>query len=238
MIDYCVAANCGGKTNIYKRAAGTLYKSAYYLLFSALLPLLCFFVSAWQTVNAASFQQRQDFSLTSNKSFVKVPFDLFENNILIQCRINNSQPAWFIFDTGANINLINERLFESLGLGAERAVNLTGGGGGAVTVSLTEGVTVRLPGIEAYRQATASAPLGALPSYFGRDVEGIIGAPFIKNFVVEIDYVHRMLTFYDPQFYNLSSERDAVELENRSGYPFMKIELSVTGRQTITDHFL
>jgi hypothetical protein len=207
--------------------------------FFALAFLLSPPVSARQIVNAASFQQsRQDFRLTAGKGFVKVPFDSFENNILIQFRINNSQPAWFIFDTGANINLVNERLFQSLGLGAGRAVNLTGGGGGTVSGSITEGVTVSLPGVEAYNQATASAPLGLLPSYFGRDVVGIIGTPFIKNFVVRIDYAHRMLTLYDPEFYNLSSDRDAVELENRNGYPFMKIDLSVTGQDTITDHFL
>jgi hypothetical protein len=207
--------------------------------FFALAFLLCSSVSAWQIVNAASFQQsRQDFRLISGKGFVKVPFDLFENNILIQFRINDSQPAWFILDTGANINLVDERLFQSLGLGAERAINLTGGGGGAVSGSFTEGVTVSLPGVEAYNQATASAPLGLLPSYFGRDVVGIIGAPFIKNFVVKIDYARRVLTFYDPKVYNLSSDRDAVELENRNGYPFMKIELSVIGQDTITDHFL
>jgi hypothetical protein len=196
-------------------------------------------VITWQTGNATSFQQRQqDFSLASDKGFVKVPFDLFENNILIQTRINSSQPAWFIFDTGANINLVNEPLFQSLGLGAERAVNLTGGGGSTVRGSLTEGVTVSLPGIEAYNQATASAPLGPLPTYFGRDVEGIIGTPFIKNFVIEIDYAHRMLTFYDPKVYNLSAEREALELENHNGYPFMKVDLSLTGQDTITDHFL
>jgi hypothetical protein len=192
-----------------------------------------------QTVRAASLHQsRRDFRITSGKGFVKVPFDLFENNILIRAGINNSQPAWFIFDTGANINLVNERLFQGLGLGSERAVDLTGGGGGAVQGSLTEDVTVSLPGVEAYRQVTASAPLGPLPSYFGRDVEGIIGTPFIKNFVVEIDYARKVLTLYDPKFFNLSGERDAVELENRNGYPFMKVDLSLTGQGTITDYFM
>jgi hypothetical protein len=191
-----------------------------------------------QTVSAASLHQsRLDFRITSGKSFVKVPFELFENNILIRVGINNSQPAWFIFDTGANINLVNERLFRNLGLGSERAVDLTGGGG-TVQGSLTEDVTVSLPGVEAYRQVTASAPLGPLPSYFGRDVEGIIGTPFIKNFVVEIDYARKVLTLYDPKFYNLSGERDAVELENRNGYPFIKVGLSLNGRDTITDDFM
>ncbi len=217
---------------------------------SLIIPLIlsCLFVAASlpcrsvtrrQTVNAASSRQsRQEFRLTSDGGFAKVPFDLFEGNILIQFRVNNSQPAWFIFDTGANINLVNEPLFQSLGLGGGREVNLTGGGGGAVSGSFNEGVTVSLPGVEAYNQATASAPLGPLPSYFGRDVEGIIGTPFIRNFVVEIDYARRVLTFYDPKVYNLSGERDAIELENRNGYPFMKVALSVTGRDLVNDYFM
>src|ERR1700682_5432509 len=43
-----------------------------------------------------------------NNGSVRVPFDLYGNNILIQVRVNDSPPVWFVFDSGASINVINE----------------------------------------------------------------------------------------------------------------------------------
>lgn len=167
---------------------------------------------------------------------MKVPFDLFENNILVQCRINDSRPIWLIFDTGASVNVLDERMVKELALSTSGAADLNAGGG-AVTGALVGGATLSLPGAEAYGQLIAAVPLDPLPGYFGRDVRGIIGNNFISNFVVEIDYAARTLTFHDPDAYNLSGELDAVEIENRGGIPFMKVELSMTGRDIVAGWF-
>jgi hypothetical protein len=81
-------------------------------------------------------------------------------------------------------------------------------------------------------------PLDAMAASFGRDVQGIIGNNLIQHFVVEIDYANQTLVFHDPKTYNLSTQHDAVELEFRGGNPFMKVDLSLTGKDSITDLFL
>lgn len=203
----------------------------------ALALQVCAPVMAQQGGSVVPAQQNQpDFRLVSSKGSVKVPFDLFENNILLQFRVNNSQPIWFIFDTGASVNVINEKLANNLGLTSRGVVNPSGGGG-TVSGTFSEGATVGLPGVEAFKQRFFAIPLDALPTYFGRDVEGIIGTDFIRNFVVEIDYTNETLTFYDPKTYNLSGEPDTLLLENRDGTPYVKVALSLDGRNTITDQF-
>jgi hypothetical protein len=97
--------------------------------------------------------------------------------------------------------------------------------------------TISLPKVVAYRQPIVSAPLEALPAFFGRDVQGLIGTPFLKNFVIEIDYAAKTLTFYDPKVYNLSREREAIEMQDRNGFPFVPVELSLNGRDSFTDWF-
>ncbi len=149
-----------------------------------------------------------------------MPFDFYWDGILIQVRVNNSQPVWLALDTGMNVNLLNERLFTSLGLNAKGAATLTGGGG-ATAGQFTDNATISLPGIEAYKQLIASAPLDAL-RLMGRDVEGFIGTPFLRNFVVEIDYANKLLTFHDPKVYSLTGDRKAIEMEGRNGWPFVK----------------
>jgi hypothetical protein len=87
-------------------------------------------VVARQSENVSSVQQTQpDFRIAPTKGSVKVPFDFYWNTILLQARINNSRPIWLALDTGANLNLISQSLFRSLGLNAKAAASLTGGGG-------------------------------------------------------------------------------------------------------------
>jgi hypothetical protein len=195
-------------------------------------------VLARQSANASSPRQSSpDFRIASGKGFVKVPFDFYLNSILLPVRVNDSPPVWLALDTGANLNLINRRLFESLGLNAKGAAELSGGGG-TVQGQLAEGATLSLPGVEAYKQTIASAPLDDMTAFFGRDVQGLLGTPFIKNFVLEIDYAGKTLTFYDPKVYNLKDSREAIELEGRRGWPFAEVELSLNGRDKVTDKFM
>jgi hypothetical protein len=173
----------------------------------------------------------------SGQSGTRVPFDLFENNILVQARINGSQPVWLVLDTGASIDVLNERLFKSLGLLGAGAVHLNAGGG-AASGTFAEGATINLQGVEATGQRIAAVPLDEMKTYFGRDVEGLLGNNFLGNFVVEIDYAGRTLTFHDPKTFNLAGDPEAIPLENRGGIPFAKVEVSVSGRDAVTEQFL
>jgi hypothetical protein len=166
-----------------------------------------------------------------------VPFDLYGNNIIVQVRVNNSRPVWCVFDSGASVNVFNDRAVKTLGL-ATHGTGTLDALGGTATGSFVEGATISLSGVEATNQRIAAVPLDALSAYSGRDVQGLIGNNFIQNFVVEIDYLHRTLTFHDPQAYNLAEARDAVELENRGGNPFVRADISLDGRGAITDWFL
>lgn len=206
-------------------------------LLLTLASMLCLTVTGeWRGSRFAARQHPPAYRLSSGRASVKVPFDLFENNILVRCRINNSPPLWLIFDTGASVNVLDERLVKELGL-STRGTSTLNAGGGAVTGAFVEGATLSLPGVEADQQLIAAVPLDPLPGYFGRDVRGIIGNNFISHFVVEIDYATRTLTFHDPNAYNLSGEPDAVEVENRGGIPFVKVEFSMNGRDPVTGWF-
>jgi predicted aspartyl protease len=187
-------------------------------------------------ITPAVQQNQPGFRLASDKGYVNVPFDLYGDNILIPVRVNNSQPIWLIFDSGASINVINQRTIERLGLKTKGSVNLNAGGG-SVGGAFVESATVSLTGVEAFNQMIAAAPLDALAAYSGRDIQGLIGNNFIQKFVVEIDYAHRLLIFHDPHAYSLAHEPDAIRLENRGGNPFIKVELSLNGHETMTDLF-
>jgi hypothetical protein len=176
------------------------------------------------------------FHISLDRSSTKVPFDLYRNGILVQARINNSEPIWLALDTGASINILNQRIFDRLALTSKGNINL-GGGGGTARGQLAENVTISLAGVEVFKQPIASIALDGL-SQEGRDVEGLIGTPFLMNFVVEVDYEQRMLTFHDPKSYSLAKNPDAIPMEGRDGWPFIEAEVSINGSDTATDKFM
>lgn len=202
-----------------------------------LISLNSFPIFAQQTVTTSRPQQKSPPPrASSDNSAIKTPFDLYGNNILIQISINNSQPIWCVFDSGANVNVINERTAKKLGLAIKGSSTLDANGGTA-NGSFVENTTIAISNAKATHQTIFAVPLDALAEYSGRDVQGIIGNNFIQNFVVEIDYANRTLIFHDPQAFNLADDPDALELENRDGNPFIKAQISLDGKTVITDSF-
>lgn len=181
-------------------------------------------------------QQSSNPRASADESAVKVPFDLYGNNILVQISVNNSPPLWFVFDSGANVNVINERLARKLKLAIKGGSTLDANGGTA-SGSFVEDTTINISSVKVSNQTIFAVPLDALAEYSGRDVQGILGNNFIQNFVVEIDYANQTLIFHNPQIYNLAGMPDTIELENRDGNPFIKAQLSLDAKTIITDSF-
>lgn len=82
------------------------------ILISTGSPALAQQTACTSPLREASPKQRA----TSDDAPVTVPFDLYGNNILVRARINDSQPLWWVFDSGASLNVLNERIAKKLGL--------------------------------------------------------------------------------------------------------------------------
>ena len=80
-----------------------------------------------------------------------------------------------------------------------------------------------LVGLDGFAQPVAVAlPFSDLPSALGRDLDGIIGAEFIRQFVVEIDYRARMLTLHDRDMFAYTGHGEALPLDFTSnGHPVL-----------------
>lgn len=200
-----------------------------YVLF-LLISSICLTAAAQET------KQKPAIGGKTDKRAVKVPFDLYGNNILVPVRVNNSPPIWFVFDSGASVNVINERIAKKLDLTTKGSETLDANGG-MTSGSFIENAAINLAGVKAANQTLVAVPLDVLAEYSGRDVQGLIGNTFIQNFVVEIDYADQTLVFHDPQNYNLANEPDAIAIENQNGTPFVKAELSLDGKNSVTGLF-
>src|ERR1700754_4963559 len=72
--------------------------------------------SAAARQNAVRRPTRQHARAASHGGGVRVPFDLYGNNILVRVRIDGSRPVWFVFDSGASVNVIHQRAAKKMSL--------------------------------------------------------------------------------------------------------------------------
>ena len=152
------------------------------------------------TFLAGASAQTTGYRFTAGGSAPGVPFELSGNLIILEVRVNRSKPLHFIFDTGAEISVIDPQSARALKLRTKGKLKLDAIGG-SVQSGLISSVSLSVPGVEVFNQALATIDLDAFAPLFGFKIDGIIGHDFINNFVVEIDYASGVMNFFDTQGY-------------------------------------
>jgi hypothetical protein len=177
----------------------------------------------------------RDFRFTGRQGRASIPFDLSGNIIYLRARINNSAPLWFLLDTGASSTVISARRARALGLKSEGKA-ASGATGGGVEVAYTKGVTFSLAGVKLLNQTVVSIPLDSFEQRVRGNFGGILGYDFISRFVVEVDYVKRVINLYDPQSYSYKGAGRRLPIVV-NGTPLIRAELKVKGRERVAGMF-
>ena len=130
-----------------------------------------------------------------------VPFEMAGSYIIIQARINNTTPLNFIFDTGVRNTIITELHEEDdillnfsekkiiHGLGQGNAINSLMSDSNSISLG-----KLTLPDKTVY---VLEEDIFALSENNGRKINGLLGIDIIQSYVIQIDYTHHKLNFYD-----------------------------------------
>ena len=171
---------------------------------------------------------------------VTIPFELATRHVMVQVSVNKSRPLSFVLDTGANVAIIRMATAVELGLSLEGSVSTGGAGAGSQAGRRVKNATWSLVGLEGFTQPVLLAlPFPELPPGLGRDVDGIIGGEFIKQFVVALDYQARAMTLYDRQAFSYTGTGQALALDfNANGHPVVKAAVTPLNGTPIEDEFL
>ena len=171
---------------------------------------------------------------------VVIPFELVTRHILIKVRINNSDPLWFIFDTGDKVAIVDLERAKSLGLNLQGVVNVGGAGPGTLHGSYVRDASLGVVGLEGNKQPVVMAiPLQNMQSKFGHDIDGIIGGDFIKQFVVEVDYPARVLRLHDKDRFDYSGSGESIPTTlNLGSHPIISADVTVAGRPPMKAKFV
>ena len=123
-----------------------------------------------------------------------IPFEYCEGLLWVQIQIPQSaHPLNFLFDTGAEVSIINADTAAVLGLSAGEKIHVQG-----VQAATTGHWPVRLAAKAGNVELPAkylSLDLSRLAHSCSRPLDGLLGADFIQGKVVEIDFQSHLIRF-------------------------------------------
>ena len=169
-----------------------------------------------------------------------LPFRFINNLSIIPLFINNSDTLFFVLDTGLTTAILTElSLSDSLSLEYSRRVRLSGLGEGEPIQALhSTGNRFRIHDIVGYNQDmyVLLQNIFNLSSLLGTRVHGIVGYDLFNNFIIEMDYPHRLITLHNPVFYEPKYTRNSITfpLEMQGTKPFITAEIEQEDGSRIT----
>lgn len=172
-----------------------------------------------------------NYRFTSGASALGIPFQVSSNFVLVQLRVNNSRPRWFLFSTGS-ASVIDTRMAKELGLLIQSQEKSTAAGSDISAGSIS-GVSLALPGVKTLNQIVGVLSLDFLSSVLGQPIAGIIGYDFISQFVIEVDYAKRSMNVYAPDTYRYSGSGDVLPIKFIDKRPFIAVKITMEGHEPV-----
>jgi hypothetical protein len=161
---------------------------------------------------------------TSGDSALNIPFEFYENGILLRVRVNG-KPLTFDIDTGSGVfGIISARRAESLGLKAEGKYKVEVPGGSIESATIPN-VSISLPGVELSNEKLEIVPIDSSSPNGEPEVDGALGHNFLEQFVVEIDYAAKVINLYSPATYHYSGAGESIPITIRDSSPSLRIKM-------------
>ena len=144
------------------------------------------------------------FAFTNNSGEVEIPFEYTNNFIVITLKFNNLLPLKFIFDTGAENTILTRReITDLLNVDYQRQIKVLGSDLTTELVAyIATGISYQIgQDLFAVNQSilVMEQDYFRFEEYAGINVHGILGADFLRRFVVHIDYRRKRIKLEDPQ---------------------------------------
>lgn len=138
-----------------------------------------------------------DFAIAGGKSSTSVPFELLNNHIYVDVKLNGNGPYRMLCDTGG-ANIVTPTLAKELGLNSEGALQGRGVGEKSEDVGLVKMSILSVGDATLANQLFAVYPMESFAAVEGVAVNGLIGYEMFKRFVAKVDYEHNLITFTLP----------------------------------------
>jgi hypothetical protein len=173
---------------------------------------------------------------TTGDSAMNIPFELYENGILLRVRVN-AKPLTFDIDTGSGVfGVISAQRAEGLGLKAQGKYKVEVPGGSIESATIPN-VSLSLPGVELLNQKLEIVPIDSSPPNGEPEIDGALGHNFLEQFVVEIDYIAKVINLYSPATYHYSGAGDSIPITIRDSSPSLRVKMMTPEGMSVEGQF-
>jgi hypothetical protein len=170
------------------------------------------------------------------------PFELYQNAIWFQARVNGSRPLHFLFDTAAGSCVLSRSVADELKLPVLEEFDQPNAGSGDLPtrVSIRPAVTVEFGGVSFPFPQIAALEHEEVSKTYGAAIDGIIGFPLMARYVVEIDFDRRTLALHDPAGFTYAGTGVSLPLEIPADRrePIVRATIRLPGREPLEGRFL
>jgi predicted aspartyl protease/tetratricopeptide (TPR) repeat protein len=182
----------------YRPTGGTLFPFRQFQLKDSVrdTELLVTSASVGQPIEDSLFDRpKQSGSFRLSRSLI-IPFEYADNEIVVKCRVNNSEEVDFLFDTGASDTIIDRRVAAQNFLAKQDKFDIAGYSG-MVQANRSELKRFEIGSLVLNDVPVRVLDMNAQSRQMGRQIAGIIGTNIISQFLVTIDYSKPNLVFED-----------------------------------------
>lgn len=177
------------------------------------------------------------FALKEGEKEIVIPFESFNNLIIVPVLLNNTIPLKFILDTGVQTTILTDRTFSDLlNIQYHRKLTLYGADGDTgVDAYVAADVTLELPGTVGKGQVmlVLEEDYLQLKNYLGEQVHGILGYEIFRRFVVKIDYEDKTLTLYEPTAFRPRKSYSVLPITIEDTKPYFYAEITQKDQTTV-----
>ena len=166
-----------------------------------------------------------------------MPFAFVNNLIIIPVEVNGKKLS-FILDTGIDKSILfNLKFSDSLILNNVKQIKLFGlGQGNSITALKSKNNRIKIGNVYNYNHQIYIIldDKFDLTAKMGMDVHGIIGGELFKNFIVELNYSKKRLTFYDIENYTYKKCKgcETFPLEFYKNKPYINAQVTIDEGKT------
>ena len=179
------------------------------------------------------------YRFSSGASALNIPVELVANGLVFVRAKVNGHAGWFILDNGSQGFTVDRDYASKIGLQTSGSVAARGGGANAIDAGVIRDVEISLPGLELTHRNLIVIDLKPLEPSVGHEVDGIIGSRLFDDFVVLVDYEHRMVSVFLHKEYTPSAEATVFPVHiDEHGFQFIDATVTLPGIEPVAGKFL
>jgi Aspartyl protease/PDZ domain len=179
------------------------------------------------------------YRLSSGGAALNIPVELVANGLVFVHAKVNDHPGWFILDNAAQGFTVDRDYARQISLQSSGTATARADVADAIQVSIVKDVQISLPGLDLTHRNLVVIELKTLEPIVGHEVDGIIGSRLFDDFVVVVDYEHRLVSVYAPKEYKPSGNGAEFPVRvDEHGFQFIDATIALPGVDPITSSFL